>query len=79
MIVLEFARHPASERLVTAVESAAAALGIDEPMLVVARRAAEHDHALLMADWRRFARGTPVQPALRGRPTWRARSAVVVA
>ena len=68
MIVLEFARHPASEQLVTAVESAAAILGIDEPMLLVARRAAEHDHALLMTDWKRFARGTPVQPALRGRP-----------
>jgi hypothetical protein len=58
MIVLEFARHPASEQLVAAVESAAAVLGIDEPMLLVARR----------ADWKRFARGTPVQPALRGRP-----------
>jgi hypothetical protein len=68
MIVLEFARHPASPALVDAVESYAAQLGVDEPMLLVARRAAEHDRALLMADWRRFARATPVQPALRDRP-----------
>jgi hypothetical protein len=68
MIVLEFARHPASAALVESVESYAAALGVDEPMQLVARRAAEHNHDLLMADWRRFARSTPVQPALRGRP-----------
>ncbi len=68
MIVLEFARHPASAQLVGAVESAAAVLGIDEPMLLVARRAAAHDHDLLMADWRRFAHTTPVEPALREHP-----------
>jgi hypothetical protein len=68
MILLEFARHPASAALVDAVEAYADTLGVDEPMLLVARRAAEHDHALLMADWKRFARATPVQAALRGRP-----------
>jgi hypothetical protein len=68
MIVLEFARHPASEQLLESVESYAATLGIDEPMLLVARRAAEEHRELLMDDWRRFARSTPVQPALRGRP-----------
>jgi ubiquinone biosynthesis protein Coq4 len=68
LIVLEFARHPASEQLVGAVESYAATLGIDEPMLLVARRAAEQHRELLMDDWRRFGRPTPVQPALRGRP-----------
>lgn len=68
LIVLEFARHPASAQLVSAVESAAAALGIDEPMLLVARRAAAHDHDLLMADWRRFAQTTPVEAALREHP-----------
>jgi hypothetical protein len=67
LIVLEFARHPASAELVSAVEAAAATLGIDEPMLV-ARRAAAHDHDLLMADWRRFAHTTPVELSLRGHP-----------
>lgn len=65
MIVLEFARHPASAALVEAVESYAAVLGVDEPMLLVARRAAEHNHDLLMADWRRFARSTPPESGLR--------------
>ena len=37
-------------------------------MLLVARRAAEDHRELLMDDWRRFARSTPVQPALSGRP-----------
>jgi ubiquinone biosynthesis protein Coq4 len=68
MIVLEFARHPASEQLVEAVEAYAATLGIDEPMLVVARRAAEAHRELLMDDWRRFARTNPVQPSVLGRP-----------
>jgi hypothetical protein len=68
MIVLEFARHPASETLAGAIESYAAALGVDEPMLRVARRAAQHDHDLLMADWKRFARSTPTPPTLRDRP-----------
>jgi hypothetical protein len=68
MIVLEFARHPASERLADAVDAYAATLGVDEPMLLVARRAAEHHRELLMADWRRFARSTAVPPSLRDRP-----------
>jgi hypothetical protein len=68
MVVLEFARHPASAALADAVESYAAALGVDESMLVVARRAVERDHDLLMADWRRFARKT-TSPALLTRPT----------
>jgi hypothetical protein len=43
-------------------------------MLLVARRAAAHDHDLLMADWRRFAQTTPVEPALRGHPSGRTAS-----
>jgi hypothetical protein len=66
LIVLEFARHPSSEVLADAVESYAGALGVDEPMLAVARRAAQRDHDLLMADYRRSARPLGVEPALRG-------------
>ena len=40
MIILQFARHPASEELADSVERYAATLGVDEPMLVVARDAA---------------------------------------
>ncbi|MGA8371635.1 MAG: hypothetical protein WB765_16015, partial [Acidimicrobiales bacterium] len=50
MIILQFARHPASEKLADSVERYAAALGVDEPMLVVARDAAQHSRELLMAD-----------------------------
>ena len=68
MIVLQFARHPASEELATAVEQYAAALGVDEPMMIVARDAALHSRELLMADWARFARKTPTEPQLHDRP-----------
>ncbi|HWD53351.1 MAG TPA: hypothetical protein VG412_13195 [Acidimicrobiales bacterium] len=64
MIVLQFARHPASEALAAAVEEYAAALGVDEPMMVVARDAAQHSRELLMADWARFAHSTPTEPQL---------------
>jgi ubiquinone biosynthesis protein Coq4 len=64
MIVLQFARHPASEELAAAVEKYAAALGVDEPMMVVARDAAHHSRELLMADWARFAHSTPTEPRL---------------
>jgi hypothetical protein len=67
MVVLEFARHPSSEVLADAVESYAGVLGVDEPMLAVARRAAQRDHDLLMADYRRSAHPLGVEPALRGR------------
>ena len=36
MIILQFARHPASEELADSVERYASILGVDEPMLVVA-------------------------------------------
>jgi hypothetical protein len=65
MIILQFARHPASEELADSVERYAAALGVDEPMLVVARDAARHSRELLMADWARFARNSPIEPQLR--------------
>ena len=68
MIVLQFARHPASEALAASVEGYAAALGVDEPMLIVARDAARHSRELLMADWERFARTTPTEPQLEDRP-----------
>jgi ubiquinone biosynthesis protein Coq4 len=64
MIVLQFARHPASEALAAAVEEYAGALGVDEPMMVVARDAAQHSRELLMADWARFAHSTPTEPQL---------------
>jgi hypothetical protein len=67
MVVLQFARHPASEELATSVEQYAAVLGVDEPMMVVARDAALHSRELLMADWTRFARKTPTEPQLRDR------------
>jgi len=66
LIVLEFMRHPASEVLTESVERFAAELGIDEPMLKVARRAAEHSRELVMADWSRFRRATPPEPRLTG-------------
>lgn len=65
MIVLQFARHPASEMLADSVERYAATLGVDEPMLVVARDAAIHSRQLLMADWARFARNSPMEPQRR--------------
>jgi hypothetical protein len=64
MIVLQFARHPASETLANSVEEYAAALGVDEPMMSVARDAAQHSRDLLMADWARFAHSTPTEPQL---------------
>ncbi|MGH9098557.1 MAG: hypothetical protein ACRDWB_14170, partial [Acidimicrobiales bacterium] len=64
MIVLQFARHPASEALAASVERYAAVLGVDEPMMVVARDAAQHSRELLMADWARFAHSTPTEPQL---------------
>ncbi|MGA7417864.1 MAG: hypothetical protein WBW80_07720 [Acidimicrobiales bacterium] len=64
MIILQFARHPASEKLADSVERYAAALGVDEPMLVVARDAAQHSRELLMADWARSARNSPMKPQL---------------
>jgi hypothetical protein len=67
MIVLEFARHPSSLLLAGAVESYAGVLGVHQPMLAVARRAAQRDHDLLMADYRRSAHPLGVEPALRGR------------
>jgi hypothetical protein len=62
MIILQFARHPASEVLADSVERYAATLGVDEPMLVVARDAAQHSRELLMADWARFARSSSIEP-----------------
>jgi hypothetical protein len=67
MIVLQLARHPASQALATSVEAYAAALGVDEPMMIVARDAASHSRDLLMADWARFARTTPPEPQLADR------------
>ncbi|HWD51711.1 MAG TPA: hypothetical protein VG412_04870 [Acidimicrobiales bacterium] len=64
MIVLQFARHPASRELAASVERYAAALGVDEPMMIVAQDAAQHSRDLLMADWARFAHSTPTEPQL---------------
>jgi hypothetical protein len=67
MIVLQLARHPASHALADSVEAYAEALGVDEPMMIVARDAASHSRQLLMADWARFSRTTPTEPQLRDR------------
>lgn len=66
LIVLQFSRHPASELLAESVERYAAALGVGEPMLLVARRAVEHSRELLRADWERFREVTPPEPSLQG-------------
>lgn len=42
IVILQFARHPAREELADSVERYASILGVDEPMLVVARDAARH-------------------------------------
>jgi ubiquinone biosynthesis protein Coq4 len=67
MVILQFARHPASEELADSVERYASILGVDEPMLVVARDAARHSKELLMADWARFARNSKGSPQLHNR------------
>jgi hypothetical protein len=67
MIILQFARHPASEELADSVERYASILGVNEPMLVVARDAARHSQELLMADWARYARNSKGSPQLRSR------------
>jgi hypothetical protein len=66
LIVLGFCRHPASEALTESVGEYARALGVDEPMLEVSRRAAEHSRDLVMADWSRFRDAPQPEKRLKG-------------
>ncbi len=66
LIVLALCRHPASGALSESIARYASALGVDEPMLQVARRAAEHSRKMLMADWARFKEPIKTEPRLTG-------------
>jgi hypothetical protein len=66
LAVLEFCRHPASPALAESVAATVAALGVDEPMLAVARDAALESQELVLADFERFRRDTPIEPRLIG-------------
>ncbi len=65
LVVVEFCRHPATPTQADRVEEYAQALGVDEPMLVVARDALMDRRAQVMEDWSRFQEASPVEPGVR--------------
>jgi hypothetical protein len=61
-LVVEYCRHPGDAAQADRVEAYAAALGVDEPFLVVARDALVATQEEVMADWSRFRSALPVEP-----------------
>ncbi|MEI7591644.1 MAG: hypothetical protein WCK41_00315 [Actinomycetes bacterium] len=66
LALIEFCRHPSDPRQADLVETYADALGLDEPLLVVARdvQIGARDHVL--ADWSRYQVAPPVTPGIDG-------------
>jgi hypothetical protein len=62
LIVVEICRHPGDAAQADRVEEYAAALGVDEPFLAVARDDLVATQEEVMADWSRFDRVRPVEP-----------------
>ena len=62
LVLVEFCRHPGDAAQADRVEAYAAALGVDEPFLAVARDALIATQEEVMADWSRFRRTLPVEP-----------------
>ncbi len=54
LVVLEFCRHPYDEAQADLVEEYVAALGVDEPMLILARDAIQGEVEKVAADWSRL-------------------------
>lgn len=55
LVVLEFCRHPYDEAQADLVEEYVAALGVDEPMLILARDAIQGEVEKVAADWSRLS------------------------
>ncbi len=62
LVVVEYCRHPGVPEQADRTEAYAAALGVDEPFLAVARDALVGTQAEVMADWTRFTTPTPSEP-----------------
>jgi hypothetical protein len=62
LVVVEFCRHPGDAAQADRVEEYAAALGVDNPFLAVARDALVAGHEEVMADWARFREPLAVEP-----------------
>jgi hypothetical protein len=64
LVVVEFCRHSDGEAQARRAEEYARALGVDEPLLVVARDALTEGHERVMADWVRFREASSEEPGL---------------
>jgi len=62
LVVVEFCRHPGDPAQADRTEAYAAALGVDEPLLVVARDALTASQEQVMTDWARFREPPPAEP-----------------
>jgi hypothetical protein len=65
LVVMEFCRHSDGEAQARRAEEYVAALGVDEPFVLVARDALTEGHERVMADWSRFREASTEEP---GRP-----------
>jgi hypothetical protein len=64
LVVLEFCRHRDEDAQAARAEEYARALGVDEPLLIVARDALTEGCARVMADWARFREALVTEPGL---------------
>jgi hypothetical protein len=64
LVVVEFCRHPPDAAQVERVEQYARTLGVDEPLLMVARDALSASTADVMADWSRFHEPLTIEPGV---------------
>ncbi len=64
LVVVEFCRHSDVEAQAQRADAYAAALGVDEPLLLVARDALTEGRERVMADWARFREPLAVEPGL---------------
>ena len=64
LAVVEFCRHPGDAAQADRVDEYARALGVDEPLLLVARDALTEGHERVMADWSRFREPLPNEPGM---------------
>jgi hypothetical protein len=63
LVVVEFCRHPGDPAQADRVEAYAAALGVDQPFLMVARDALISTQEQVMADWARFREPLTIEPS----------------
>ncbi len=66
LVVTEFCRHSDGDAQARRVETYAAALGVDEPFLLVARDALTEGRDRVMTDWARFRDVASEEPGLPG-------------